>query len=512
MVIDTTGDLDVAAAAGAPFIERQLHRHDRVPPRRRRHRRGRALPSARSRRPSRKLDRAGQARAWAARWDFWWLKTPLPGIVWCNCPHMTGFDAPQGRGPDARRFRGPQAHLRAGRLRARATCRASQNCFVVDVAPQTRRPPDAAAGGRVRRDQGRRAWTACASPTRWRAAATTTRPTARMLPQGGRRPARRRAATTRRPRAAQKMSREIPPCMSMGQSAGVAAALALRGGHLGAQRRVDAAQPSARQGAAPRAAIPATCRPPMPTLHGEGRMTAPDRTAACRWPASGSIDFTQVMMGPGGDADAGRLRRRRDQGRAAAGAATCRRTSFPNDPAGLDGPVFCALNRNKRASCSTCATPSDKAAGAGADRRRRRGRQQLPRRRDGAHGLRLRGAAGRCNPRIIYAVGTGFGPSGPYAHKGGQDVLAQAHVRRDGAPLRRRACRCRSTPTTFADYSAGMHLVQGILLALLQRAEDRPRPARSASRCYDSMLATQTQEAAIDHDARRARSTGARCR
>ena len=30
------------------------------------------------------------------------------------------------------------------------------------------------------------------------------------------------------------------------------------------------------------------------------------------------------------------------------------------------------------------------------------------------------------NPRIIYAVGTGFGESGPNAHKGGQDVLAQA--------------------------------------------------------------------------------------
>lgn len=25
-------------------------------------------------------------------WSNWWLKTPLPGIVWCNCPHMTGYD------------------------------------------------------------------------------------------------------------------------------------------------------------------------------------------------------------------------------------------------------------------------------------------------------------------------------------------------------------------------------------------------------------------------------------
>ncbi len=23
---------------------------------------------------------------------FAWLKTPLPGVIWCNCPHMTGYD------------------------------------------------------------------------------------------------------------------------------------------------------------------------------------------------------------------------------------------------------------------------------------------------------------------------------------------------------------------------------------------------------------------------------------
>ncbi|MGO7733741.1 hypothetical protein ACC704_37900, partial [Rhizobium johnstonii] len=21
-------------------------------------------------------------------WSFWWLKTPLPGVFWLNCPHM----------------------------------------------------------------------------------------------------------------------------------------------------------------------------------------------------------------------------------------------------------------------------------------------------------------------------------------------------------------------------------------------------------------------------------------
>ena len=74
----------------------------------------------------------------------------------------------------------------------------------------------------------------------------------------------------------------------------------------------------------------------------------------------------------------------------------------------------------------------------------------------------------KINPRIIYAVGTGFGETGPYAHKGGQDVLAQAltgvMARRadDSVPIN-------IYPTALADYTAGMHMVQGILMALLQR-------------------------------------------
>src|SRR6266849_5746968 len=101
----------------------------------------------------------------------------------------------------------------------------------------------------------------------------------------------------------------------------------------------------------------------------------------------------------------------------------------------------------------------------------------------------------RMNPRVIYAVGTGFGETGPYAHKGGQDVLAQAMsgvmARRadDALPLSIYA-------TTFADYSAGMHLVQGVLLALLQRARTGHGQMVSVS-LYDSMLAMQMQEAAM---------------
>jgi formyl-CoA transferase len=51
-------------------------------------------------------------------------------------------------------------------------------------------------------------------------------------------------------------------------------------------------------------------------------------------------------------------------------------------------------------------------------------------------------------------------------------------------------------PTALADYSAGMHMVQGILLALLQRARSGVGQKISVS-LYNSMLAMQMQEAAM---------------
>ncbi|MGI9490412.1 MAG: CaiB/BaiF CoA transferase family protein, partial [Geminicoccaceae bacterium] len=93
-----------------------------------------------------------------------------------------------------------------------------------------------------------------------------------------------------------------------------------------------------------------------------------------------------------------------------------------------------------------------------------------------------------------FAVGTGYGLEGPYVKKGGQDVLAQAmsgamHRRADPSiPLS-------IYPTALADYAAGMHMVQGILLALLQR-EKTGEGQRISVSLYNSMLAMQMQEAA----------------
>ena len=101
----------------------------------------------------------------------------------------------------------------------------------------------------------------------------------------------------------------------------------------------------------------------------------------------------------------------------------------------------------------------------------------------------------RINPRIIHAVGTGFGLEGPYVHKGGQDVLAQAM---SGAMHRRADPEIALSvyPTALADYAAGMHLVQGILLALLHR-EKTGEGQQVAVSLYNSMLAMQMQEAAM---------------
>jgi formyl-CoA transferase len=202
------------------------------------------------------------------------------------------------------------------------------------------------------------------------------------------------------------------------------------------------------------------------------------------------VDFTQVMMGPCatqmlGDYGADVIKVERP------GTGDLSRTSIPNDPAGLVGPVFCSLNRNKRSIVLDTRKPQDRAAAlklieqcdvvvnnfrAGVMERMGFGYEALT----------------KLNPRLIYAVGTGYGLSGPYAHKGGQDVLAQAMsgvmARRSdpSVPL--------SLPgTAFADYAAGMHLVQGILLALLQREKTGRGQIVSVS-LLDSMLAAQMQE------------------
>ncbi|OUL68300.1 CaiB/BaiF CoA transferase family protein [Paraburkholderia hospita] len=204
------------------------------------------------------------------------------------------------------------------------------------------------------------------------------------------------------------------------------------------------------------------------------------------------IDLTQVMMGPvctqmlaDYGADVIKVER--------IGAGDLSRSTF-EPVAGADNPIFCSLNRNKRSLELDLRDAGQMAV-----------LKQLIADADVVVSNFRAGVMDRMgigyeacrslNPRIIYAVGTGFGETGPYAHKGGQDVLAQAM---SGVMARRADESLPITvyPTALADYSAGMHMVQGILLALLHRERTGEGQKVNVS-LYNSMLAIQMQEAAM---------------
>jgi len=204
------------------------------------------------------------------------------------------------------------------------------------------------------------------------------------------------------------------------------------------------------------------------------------------------IDFTQVMLGPCatqmlGDYGADVIKIERP------GSGDLSRWAI-DDPAGLDNPVFCSLNRNKRSIALDLRSEAGKAV-----------IHDLVRDSDVVVSNFRAGVMERMgfgyadlralNKRIISAFGSGFGPVGPNAHKGGQDVLAQALT---GVMMRKSdaAYPLAIYPTALADYSAGMHLFQGILLALLQRQRSGEGQAINVS-LYNSMLAMQMQEAAM---------------
>jgi formyl-CoA transferase len=204
------------------------------------------------------------------------------------------------------------------------------------------------------------------------------------------------------------------------------------------------------------------------------------------------IDLTQVMMGPvctqmlaDYGADVIKVERM--------GAGDLSRSTF-EPVAGADNPIFCSLNRNKRSLELDLRNAEQMAALkkliADADVVVSNFRAGVMDRMGIGYD-----ACRSLNPRIIYAVGTGFGETGPYAHKGGQDVLAQAM---SGAMARRadESLPISVYPTALADYSAGMHLVQGILLALLHRERTGEGQKVNVS-LYNSMLAMQMQEAAM---------------
>lgn len=205
------------------------------------------------------------------------------------------------------------------------------------------------------------------------------------------------------------------------------------------------------------------------------------------------VDFTQVFMGPSctqllGDYGADIIKVERP------GTGDISRNSFP-DKDGPDNPIFLSINRNKRS--------------ISVDTRTEKGREILHRMLVDADVVVSNFRAGvmermgfgyeelrRENPGIIWASGTGFGNEGPYSGKGGQDAIAQAY---SGVMWRRNSEDEPPTiyPTTLCDYTTGMHLMQGILLAL--RTRDLTGTGQKVEvTMYDSMLHMQMQEACME--------------
>jgi crotonobetainyl-CoA:carnitine CoA-transferase CaiB-like acyl-CoA transferase len=204
------------------------------------------------------------------------------------------------------------------------------------------------------------------------------------------------------------------------------------------------------------------------------------------------IDFTQVYMGPSctqllGDYGADVIKIERP------GVGDLSRSSIV-DSDGPDNPIFLSINRNKRSVSVDTRT----AEGVEVIRRLVRDADVVVS--NFRSGVMERMGFGyeelrATNPRLVWASGTGFGSAGPYSHKGGQDVIAQAY---SGVMWRRESDEVPLSvyPTTLADYTTGMHLMQGILLALLAR--DRTGEGQKVEvTMYDSMLHMQMQEACM---------------
>jgi FAD dependent oxidoreductase len=225
VVIDATGDLDVAASAGAPFVNgnyivttvfrlggvewETTERFEREEPER-----------------FQKTDREIR-RLLGGAWEYWWLKTPLPGVVWCNCPHLAGLDGLKVEDLTAMELIGRErTHVAIDFIRA--NLQGFEKCYVVDLAPQSGiRQTRLLEGDYVvtKEDVTSRRHFAD-SVARGRDYYT---PYRALLPKSVEQllvAGRHYSATSQ----AQKISREIPPCMAMGEAVGTAAALALEAG------------------------------------------------------------------------------------------------------------------------------------------------------------------------------------------------------------------------------------------------------------------------------------------
>lgn len=224
MVIDATGDLDLASSAGADFIQGEyivttvfrLCDVDTA--------KAEAFEYANPE-EYKKLDRQAR-RIIGGAWGMWWLKTPLPGIVWCNCPHMTGYDGLSPEDMVSAEHEGRERMINLLKF-ARDNIPGFENAKMLGAAEQLGIRQTRLLRGEyvVTKDDVSSRRHFADSVCRGRDYYT---PYRALLPKGldNLIVAGRHYSVDS---DAQKSSREIPPCMSQGEAAGVAVSLALNG-------------------------------------------------------------------------------------------------------------------------------------------------------------------------------------------------------------------------------------------------------------------------------------------
>ncbi|WP_421979321.1 FAD-dependent oxidoreductase [Roseibium sp.] len=223
-VVDATGDLDVGVAAGADYIDGQyivttVFRLANVDTDK-----AVAFEFA-DPEQYKKLDREARRRIGGA-WGMWWLKTPIPGVVWCNCPHMPGYDGLSVEDMVASEIEGRERMMKLHAF-AKENIPGFENATMLGAAEQMGIRQTRLLKGEyvVNKDDVKSRRYFADTVCRGRDYYT---PYRALLPKGidnlivaGRHYSVESDA--------QKLSREIPPCMAQGEAAGVAAALALDG-------------------------------------------------------------------------------------------------------------------------------------------------------------------------------------------------------------------------------------------------------------------------------------------
>ena len=232
LVIDASGDGDVFASAGAPgvhgsYIMTLVHRLADVDT-------DAAIAFERSDpAAAQQLDREVK-QLLGGSWEMWWLLTPRPGVVWCNCPHIPGHD---GLDPEHQTKIEIEARRRFMKVAefVRAHYPGFQRAYILDAAPQLGVRQTRLLEGEyvVTKEDILERRTFPDVVARGRDYYT---PYRSLVPKGieGLLVAGRCYSATSE---AQRISREIPPLMVMGEAAGTAAALSLESSV--APRKVD---------------------------------------------------------------------------------------------------------------------------------------------------------------------------------------------------------------------------------------------------------------------------------